>query len=86
MESPESKPNASHWALYELEKLGFVPMVVTQNVDMLHERVGHKNVVHFHGNIEEAKCEECELVYKINDLLKDLKALPPRCGTWLLSC
>ncbi len=46
----ESKPNAGHFALAELEKI-FDVQIITQNVDNLHERAGSKNVVHLHGEL-----------------------------------
>ena len=50
----EAKPNAAHEGVVELEKLGDV-LVITQNIDDLHERAGSSNVLHLHGNIRLAK-------------------------------
>ena len=47
----EAEPNAAHLALAELERLGFVGAVVTQNIDLLHERAGSSDVVEVHGSI-----------------------------------
>ena len=46
----ESKPNAGHYALAELEK-DFDVQIITQNVDNLHERAGSTKVVHLHGEL-----------------------------------
>jgi NAD-dependent deacetylase len=46
----ESKPNAGHYALAELEK-EFDVQIITQNVDNLHERAGSTKVVHLHGEL-----------------------------------
>jgi NAD-dependent deacetylase len=46
----ESKPNAGHYALAELEK-DFNVQIITQNVDNLHERAGSTKVVHLHGEL-----------------------------------
>ena len=46
----DSKPNAGHYALAELEK-DFEIQIITQNVDNLHERAGSTNVVHLHGEL-----------------------------------
>lgn len=46
----ESKPNAGHFALAELER-DFDVQIITQNVDNLHERAGSTNVVHLHGEL-----------------------------------
>ena len=47
----EAQPNAAHHALAELEQLGYVRAVVTQNIDLLHERGGSREVVEVHGSI-----------------------------------
>ena len=58
------KPNAAHDALARLEKehQGNV-LIVTQNVDNLHERAGSKNVIHMHGEALKVRCLECEAVF-----------------------
>ncbi|EIJ70412.1 Sir2 family NAD+-dependent deacetylase [Pasteurella bettyae] len=54
---PEVQPNAAHLALAELEvKLGENMLIVTQNVDNLHERAGSKNVIHMHGELLKVRC------------------------------
>jgi len=54
-------PNAAHTALAELEQvLGDDLMLVTQNIDDLHERAGSKRVVHMHGELLSALCVGCE--------------------------
>ncbi|WP_028660208.1 NAD-dependent deacylase [Nocardioides insulae] len=54
-------PNPAHHALAELElALGDGLLVVTQNVDDLHERAGSKRVIHMHGELLQALCAACE--------------------------
>ena len=54
---PEHKPNAAHIALAELEeRLGDEFLLVTQNVDDLHERAGSKRVLHMHGDLMKLRC------------------------------
>jgi NAD-dependent deacetylase len=55
------KPNAAHFALARLERehLGSV-LVVTQNVDALHEAAGTRNLVHMHGEHAKALCMHCQ--------------------------
>ena len=54
-------PNAAHRALARLEGvLGDDLLVVTQNVDDLHERAGSRNLVHMHGELRRALCTACE--------------------------
>lgn len=59
--SGEAKPNAAHHALARLEKehKGHV-LVVTQNVDALHEAAGTKNLLHMHGQHRQALCNHCQ--------------------------
>lgn len=56
----EAKPNAAHKALAQLEREwpGEV-LVVTQNVDDLHERAGSRAVLHMHGELARALCTSC---------------------------
>ncbi len=55
----DAKPNYAHEALAELERLGILKAVITQNVDDLHERAGSKNVLHLHGSLRVVRCVEC---------------------------
>jgi NAD-dependent SIR2 family protein deacetylase len=54
-----SKPNAGHLALAQLERLGHSRLLVTQNVDRLHQRAGHAQVVDLHGRVDQVACLEC---------------------------
>jgi NAD-dependent deacetylase len=61
--APEIVPNASHRALAELERRWPGPVViVTQNIDDLHERAGSKNPIHMHGELLKARCTACAVV------------------------
>ena len=54
---PNHQPNAAHLALAELEeRLGDEFLLVTQNVDDLHERAGSKRVLHMHGDLMKLRC------------------------------
>ncbi|MEX0426046.1 NAD-dependent deacylase [Nocardioides sp. DS6] len=54
-------PNAAHAALSRLEQLlGSDLLVVTQNIDDLHERAGSRRVLHMHGELLSALCVSCE--------------------------
>lgn len=54
------EPNAAHFALARLEQQfpGNV-LIVTQNVDNLHERAGTRNLIHMHGELAKALCHHC---------------------------
>lgn len=61
----QAKPNAAHRAIAELEKK-FEVIVITQNVDDLHERAGSQHVIHLHGEITKARSTlDPSLVYDI---------------------
>lgn len=73
-------PNPAHLALARLELLlGDSLLVVTQNVDDLHERAGSRRVVHIHGELLSALCEACEGRFAWDDDLADSPACPA-CG------
>jgi NAD-dependent deacetylase len=80
-------PNAAHLALAELERLGFVQAVVTQNIDLLHERAGSSEVVEVHGSIRSATCPGCgerEPLERVLELLAEADAPAcPSCGATL---
>ncbi len=52
-------PNAAHFGLAELEGRGILKAVVTQNVDRLHQAAGSRQVVEYHGSMEELVCISC---------------------------
>ena len=52
-------PNAAHRALAELEANGYIETLVTQNIDRLHQKAGHRNVVDLHGRLDEVLCTDC---------------------------
>ncbi|CAH0533648.1 NAD-dependent protein deacylase [Vibrio stylophorae] len=64
LQQPDIQPNAAHLALAQLEQAfdGEV-LVITQNIDNLHERAGSKNVIHMHGELLKVRCCHSERVY-----------------------
>lgn len=54
-----AKPNPAHYALAELEKLGFIKAIATQNIDDLHQISGSKNVYQVHGSAGFMECVYC---------------------------
>ncbi|MGR3807688.1 NAD-dependent deacetylase [Pasteurella testudinis DSM 23072] len=64
LQQAEIQPNAAHYALAELErKFGENLLLITQNVDNLHERAGSKNLIHMHGELLKVRCQRCDTVY-----------------------
>lgn len=60
-QADKATPNAAHFALAELEdQLDGEVLIVTQNVDSLHEKAGSKNILHMHGALNKALCAACE--------------------------
>ena len=56
---PEIQPNAAHLALAKLQDaLGDRFLLVTQNIDNLHERAGNTNVIHMHGELLKVRCSQ----------------------------
>lgn len=58
----KAQPNKAHHALTQLEQSGLVSLLVTQNVDRLHQRAGHQNVIDLHGRIDQVVCLSCQQV------------------------
>ena len=69
---PDAKPNACHTALAELEKMGKLYAVVTQNIDGLHQMAGSKNVLELHGSIYRNYCIKCGRPYELDDILPEI--------------
>lgn len=63
--SPDIRPNSAHSALarFEYEFQGEF-LLVTQNVDNLHERAGSENVLHMHGELLKMRCMNTDLIYE----------------------
>ncbi|MEX0809391.1 MAG: NAD-dependent deacylase [Dongiaceae bacterium] len=76
----EVQPNAAHAALAQLEaEWPNEVLIVTQNIDDLHERAGSRNLVHMHGEILRTRCLACEHIGEWRDDLSiDLAC--PNCG------
>ena len=72
----KAKPNPAHYALAELEKLGLLKAVITQNIDGLHQEAGNKKVIEFHGSFNTLTCLNCGKKYSKEEI--NLKNLP-RC-------
>ncbi len=76
-----ARPNAAHIALAELEaKHKGKVLIVTQNVDSLHEKAGSTTVLHMHGALDRALCGACEHRWAA-PLVMSPNAPCPRCNT-----
>jgi NAD-dependent deacetylase len=72
-----AKPNPAHIGLAELERMGLLSSIVTQNVDGLHQAAGSRKVIEFHGTHRTLSCLKCST--KIDGFPLTLEDLPPRC-------
>ncbi|AHL22256.1 NAD-dependent protein deacetylase [Thermococcus nautili] len=86
----DAKPNPAHYALAELERMGLLRAVITQNVDDLHREAGTRNLIELHGNIFRVRCTSCDYRENLKESGRvyefvDSKDLPrcPRCGSLL---
>lgn len=73
----EAKPHGAHYALAELERMGILKYLITQNIDNLHLAAGNKNVAEIHGNMKKLRCVECNQRFELDAV--SLDELPPRC-------
>jgi NAD-dependent deacetylase len=72
-----SDPNPGHRALAELEEMGVLKFLITQNIDNLHINAGNKKVLEIHGNSQYLRCTGCGERWIIEDF--HLDEIPPRC-------
>lgn len=70
------QPNKAHFALAELEKMGIVRHVITQNIDGLHKKAGSQNVTEIHGSLRETYCLQCNKEYLAPNVPD---GMPPYC-------
>lgn len=77
----EVEPNLGHKGLVELEKLGKLIAVITQNVDGLHKKAGSSEVVELHGTVVHAHCLECGAEYLRSEVIERVRKgeKTPRC-------
>ncbi len=76
-ELKNAKPNPGHTALAQLEQMGFLSCIITQNIDNLHQDGGSQDVIEFHGNMRQVVCQSCEKLLPMSEIL--LNSLPPYC-------
>ncbi len=79
----KAMPNPGHYALVELEKLGILKCVITQNIDALHEKAGTKSLLEYHGSFRKLRCISCGLRFGRDEFdlvkLRQENQLPPHC-------
>ncbi len=70
------QPNPGHLALAELERMGLLSQVITQNIDGLHRKAGSRNVIELHGSLREIFCVRCSQEYRAPQIPE---GMPPLC-------
>jgi len=77
---PDAEPNPAHRALVELERLGHLRAVVTQNTDGLHQRAGSSHVIELHGSSHAVVCLDCEARFPRDQVDRmNREQCPPAC-------
>ncbi len=76
------KPNRGHYILAELEKMGLIDAVITQNVDGLHYAAGSTNVYEVHGNLRDGYCTNCGKYISTKEIRQKVESgqVPPLCN------
>lgn len=72
----EARPNKAHVGLGELEKMGRLHYIITQNIDNLHQLGGSRNVIEYHGNSSTLSCLWCGKSYRPEEKKDEM---PPKC-------
>ena len=73
----DALPNPAHFALAKLEQCGSIDLVITQNVDRLHQRAGSRNVVDLHGRVDQVRCLNCAALHRRDSIQSLLKKQNP---------
>jgi NAD-dependent SIR2 family protein deacetylase len=73
----QARPNATHKALARLEERGGVGLLLTQNVDGLHQAAGSRNVIDLHGRLDTVRCLSCGRALGRAKFQAELEALNP---------
>jgi NAD-dependent SIR2 family protein deacetylase len=76
----QALPNDTHHALAQLERRGKMQMLLTQNVDGLHQRAGSRQVLDMHGRLDTVRCMGCERRSARQALQEELLRLNPAWG------
>lgn len=80
------KPNITHLKLAEFEKNGRDIVVITQNIDNLHQKAGSKNVLEVHGSTDRNFCTACGEKFSGDFIFDSKEAVPkcPKCGRGII--
>lgn len=76
----KAEPNAAHRKLAELEEMGLLSAVITQNIDGLHQAAGSKNVLELHGSVLRNYCTRCGKSFSLSDIMNSQGVPHCTCG------
>lgn len=77
----QANPNPAHYTLVEIEEFFEDFLLITQNVDGLHEKAGSQNIIEIHGNIWRGRCIICGYKEFLNTPLEKIPPLCPKCNS-----
>jgi NAD-dependent SIR2 family protein deacetylase len=69
--------NQSHRLLTELESMGKVSIIVTQNVDGLHQQAGSTSAINLHGNLDQVRCLSCDTLHPRKSIQNQIMSTNP---------
>jgi NAD-dependent deacetylase len=72
-----AQPNAAHVGLAQLQHLGLLHTIITQNIDSLHQKAGASRVIEYHGSSRTLSCLSCGRRFKAEEVAGEV---PPRCA------
>ena len=77
----DAVPNIAHSILARMEEEGIIDLLVTQNIDNLHQKAGSKKVYEVHGHVRSGSCLNCreEMVMDRMEEKVEVGEIPPRC-------
>jgi len=83
-----ASPNTAHIALAELENAGYLKAIITQNIDILHQKAGSRHIIEMHGTLKTLTCTQCFIKvgsesYMENFIYKGKLPTCARCGAIL---
>jgi len=85
----DAVPNPAHYALSDLNHKGLLELVITQNIDGLHQKAGlpDEKVIELHGNTTRVRCMSCDAIVPLDETLARIKNGEPApncsCGGYL---
>lgn len=79
--SSKVQPSVTHNFLSKLEEEGRLELIITQNIDGLHQKAGNHRILECHGGYDTAHCFSCNRYYLLNDIKKDIESgVIPKCS------